>query len=45
VIPVNLRNPLLNTLSRYRYRAMNVHDGGLDACTDDLAIQLSVVVV
>ena len=45
MIPVNLRNPLLNTLFRYHYRAMNVNDGGLDACKDDPAIQLSVVVV
>jgi hypothetical protein len=43
VIPVNLRNPLLNTLSRYRYQVMNASNGGPDACTDDPAIQSLVV--
>lgn len=42
--PANLRNPTLNTLSRYHYRAMNVNDGGLGACTDDPAIRLLVAV-
>lgn len=43
VIPVNLRIPLLNMLSHYRYRVTNANGGGLDACTDDPAIQPLVV--
>ena len=42
-IQVSLRNLLSNMLSRYRYRVMNASDGGLDACTDDPAIQPLVV--
>ena len=42
--PANLRNLLLNTLSRYRYRVMSATDGGLDVCRDDPAIQQLVVV-
>src|SRR5882762_712600 len=42
-IPVSLRNQLWNTLCRYRCRVMTASDEGLDACTDDPAIQQLVV--
>ena len=44
MIPANLRNLLLNTLSRYHYQVTNANDGGLGACIDDLAIQQLAVV-
>ena len=43
-MPVSLRNLLWSMLFHYRYRVMTESDGGLDACTDDPAIQQSVVV-